>query len=101
MIENVFLFRRDTPNELKLVRDAAIAAGADDAVICNHWEEGGLGAIDLADAVIKAVEKPNDFKFLYNLNDEIEDKVSVIAREMYGAGNVVFHEKVSIISRKV
>ena len=45
----------------------AMAAGAFDAVVCNHWALGGAGAVDLARSVQRAAEQPANFKFLYAL----------------------------------
>lgn len=70
--------------------------GATDAVICTHWAEGGAGATALADAVIAATEKNSNFKLLYDLDDSIEEKINKIAKEIYGAGQVVLAEKVNI-----
>jgi methylenetetrahydrofolate dehydrogenase (NADP+) / methenyltetrahydrofolate cyclohydrolase / formyltetrahydrofolate synthetase len=82
-------FTNDTPAELELVRKAAIEqAGAVDAVVCDHWTKGGEGAIDLANAVIKAAEMPSEFKFLYPLEESIKSKIETIAREVYGADGV-------------
>ena len=82
-------FTNDTPAELELVRKAAIEeGGAEDAVVCEHWEKGGEGAIDLANAIIKAAEKPANFKFLYPLEKSIKEKIETIAREVYGADGV-------------
>ncbi len=82
-------FLNDTPAELELVRKAAIEeGGAVDAVVCEHWEKGGEGAIDLAKAVIKAAEMPANFKFLYPLEKSIKEKIETIAREVYGADGV-------------
>ncbi|MEA5079741.1 MAG: formate--tetrahydrofolate ligase [Anaerolineaceae bacterium] len=82
-------FLSDTPAELELVRKAAIEeGGAEDAVICDHWEKGGEGAIDLANAVVKACEQPSHFKFLYPLEGTIKEKIETIAREVYGADGV-------------
>lgn len=73
------------------MRKAALANGAFDAVVCTHWSDGGAGATGLADAVIKACEAIDDkFKFLYDLNTTIEEKITKIATEMYGAGGVEF-----------
>jgi len=81
----------DSPAEHEIVRKAALANGAYDAVICTHWSDGGAGATDLADAVINACNTSNDqFKFLYELNSTIEDKIMKISKEMYGAGSVEF-----------
>ena len=61
-------FATDTPAELALIQKAAVEqGGAADAVICEHWEKGGEGARDLAEAVVKAGELKNEFKFLYPL----------------------------------
>lgn len=65
-------------------------------MICTHWAEGGAGATALADAVIAATEKPSNFKLLYNLEDSIEEKINKIAKELYGAGQVVLAEKVDL-----
>ena len=61
-------FQADTDAEVEVVRQAALAAGAQDAVMSNHWAEGGLGSVALGEAVITACEKPADFKFLYTLH---------------------------------
>lgn len=71
-----------------------MANGAFDAVICTHWSDGGAGATDLADAVIKACNESNEkFKFLYELNTTIVEKITKISKEMYGAGNVEFTQQ--------
>ncbi len=81
-------FATDTPAEVELVRQAAIEAGAMDAVVSRHWMEGGKGAIALAEAVVKACEKPSNFKFLYDLKLPIKEKIAIIAREIYRADGV-------------
>jgi len=83
-------FTDDTEAEIKIVRDAAIVAGAEDAVRSNHWAEGGAGATDLAEAVVKACEQPSDFKFLYDVNDSIKDKIHAIATKIYNADGVSY-----------
>jgi formyltetrahydrofolate synthetase len=84
-------FVADSDAELELVRKAAIEeGGAVDAVVCDHWEKGGEGAVDLANAVIKACEIKSDFKFLYPLEDSIKTKIETIAREVYGAAGVEY-----------
>lgn len=63
-------------------------AGAFAAVLCTHWSDGGEGASELADAVIKACESPSEFKLLYDINLPLEDKMNIIAQNMYGAAKV-------------
>ncbi|HEY6072978.1 MAG TPA: formate--tetrahydrofolate ligase, partial [Anaerolineales bacterium] len=81
-------FATDTPAECELVRQAAVEAGAEDAVVCTHWMQGGAGAIKLAEAVVKAAEKPSNFKFLYPLDIPIKQKIETICKEIYGADGV-------------
>lgn len=82
-------FLTDTPTELDLIRKAAIEeGGAVDALICEHWEKGGEGAIELAEAVVKAAEMPSHFQFLYPLEWSIKQKIECIAKEVYGADGV-------------
>ena len=81
-------FADDTPAEVELVREAALTAGAEDSVVSRHWMEGGEGAVALAEAVVKAVEKPSDFKFLYPLDLSIKEKIEIICKEIYGADGV-------------
>ena len=81
-------FKDDTDAEVELIRKAAVEAGAEDAVVCRHWMEGGKGAIKLAEAVIKAAEKPTNFKFLYPLEMSIKEKIETICTQIYGADGV-------------
>jgi len=81
-------FATDTQAEVELVREAALEAGAEDSVVCTNWMHGGLGAVKLAEAVIKAAEKPSNFKFLYPLELSIKEKIEIICKEIYGADGV-------------
>ncbi len=96
-------FKDDTDNEVALVRKLAIEAGAHDAVMSNHWTEGGAGSVDLGRAVMEACEKPSNFKFLYPVENSIKAKIEAIAKLMYGADGVEFspeaEEKVELYTR--
>jgi formyltetrahydrofolate synthetase len=81
-------FKDDTDAEVELIRQAAVEVGAEDAVVCRHWMEGGKGAIKLAEAVLKAAEKPTNFKFLYPLEMSIKEKIETICTQIYGADGV-------------
>ncbi|KAH7930775.1 FTHFS-domain-containing protein [Leucogyrophana mollusca] len=85
-------FASDTPAELELVRQEALAGGADAAVVSNHWAEGGAGALALAQAVIATCEGESGFKFLYDLNLPIEEKINIISREIYHAAGIELSE---------
>jgi len=84
-------FTNDTQAEVELVREAALEAGAEDSVVSRHWMEGGAGAKALGEAVVKACEKPGNFKFLYPLKGtSIKDKIETICKEVYGADGVEY-----------
>jgi formyltetrahydrofolate synthetase len=86
-------FSSDTPAEVELVRKAALKAGAMDAIVCTHWMDGGKGAEALAEAVVKAAEKPSHFKFLYPLEMSIKEKIETVCKEIYGADGVDYSEE--------
>lgn len=82
-------FYTDTEAEIKAVKRLAEAAGARVAV-SKHWQYGGEGALDLADAVIDACNEPNDFRFLYDLSTPLRQRIELIAKEVYGADGVEY-----------
>jgi methylenetetrahydrofolate dehydrogenase (NADP+)/methenyltetrahydrofolate cyclohydrolase/formyltetrahydrofolate synthetase len=96
-------FATDTKAEIELVREAALAAGAEDSVVATHWMDGGAGAVELAKAVIKAAEKPSKFEFLYPLDLSIKEKIETICTEIYGADGVDYlpeaEEKIELYTR--
>ncbi len=83
-------FHTDTDAEIELVRKKAIEAGAEDAVMSDHWASGGEGAANLAQAVVDACEQESNFEFLYDVNLSIKEKIEIIAKKMYGADGVEF-----------
>ena len=88
-------FVTDTDAELEAIRQEALSAGAFDAVPTNHWEEGGKGAIAIAESVIKATDSvdKSQFKLLYNTEGSSpEEKLNIIAQKMYGAERVELSE---------
>ncbi|MBK8986153.1 MAG: formate--tetrahydrofolate ligase [Chloroflexi bacterium] len=83
-------FKDDTDAEIELVRRISKEAGALDAVMTNHWAEGGKGAVALGEAIIAACEQPSDFHFLYPLEMSIKEKIETIAKNIYGADGVEY-----------
>ena len=80
-------FYTDTDNEIKAVRRLAEQAGARVA-LSRHWEKGGDGALEFADAVVDACNEKNDFKLLYELSTPLKKRIELIATEVYGADGV-------------
>jgi formate--tetrahydrofolate ligase len=87
-------FVTDTAAEISLVQEHCKKLGVESSV-CEVWEKGGLGGEDLAQKVVAAAEKSNEFHFLYDEKDSIKNKIGTIAREIYGADDVVFAPKAS------
>jgi len=82
-------FHTDTDEEVKLTKKMCEAAGARVAV-SQHWQYGGEGALELADAVVDACNDKVNFKFLYDLDTPIRKRVELIAKEVYGADGVSY-----------
>ena len=85
-------FKDDTDAEIEAVKKVAMGAGAFDAVLSSHWAEGGAGAAQLGEAVQKACQNNDEanFKFLYDANLPIREKIEIISKEIYGADGVEF-----------
>jgi formate--tetrahydrofolate ligase len=80
-------FYTDTDDEIKAVRKVVEDAGARVA-LSKHWEKGGEGALELADAVVDACNEENNFKFLYELDAPLRTRIELIAEQVYGADGV-------------
>jgi len=85
-------FSTDTDAEISRLMELCRLEGVE-ASICEVWEKGGEGGIDLAQKVIEACEKENNFHFLYDVNDSIKAKIEKIAKQIYGAKGVVYTAK--------
>jgi len=82
-------FPTDTDAEIKLVIDKCSELGVK-AILSTVWADGGNGAVELANEVVKLCEEENDFKFSYELEGSIEDKINAIVRKVYrGEGAVL------------
>lgn len=57
------------------------------------WEKGGKGGVELANQVLEVIEQPNDFKFLYDLDQSLEEKIETIVKDIYGGSSVTFSKK--------
>ncbi|MCE5256631.1 MAG: formate--tetrahydrofolate ligase [Spirochaetaceae bacterium] len=83
-------FPTDSRAEHEMIREAALQAGAADAVVANNWALGGEGAAELASAVDKAANLPSNPKFLYPTEMPIKEKIEMIATQVYGAASVSY-----------
>ncbi|MDP2857177.1 MAG: formate--tetrahydrofolate ligase [Bacillota bacterium] len=83
-------FDTDKDAEIDFIRKKAMEFGASDAVLSEVWAKGGAGGEDLARAIIKATDTPNDFHHLYPLDMPIKEKIETIATKVYGADGVEY-----------
>ena len=86
-------FDSDHPEEIEAVKRIAEEAGAIGAAATFHWQRGGEGAKELAEMVVAAADEPSEFKFLYDLEQTIKEKIETIATKIYGAKDVRYEKK--------
>lgn len=80
-------FPQDTEAELQLLEEACKALDVR-VVLSEVWAKGGEGGMELAKEAVRLCEMPNDFRFAYNLEDTIENKIRTIAQKVYGAADI-------------
>jgi formate--tetrahydrofolate ligase len=83
----------DTDAEVKLLMDKMAHHGAK-VILARHWAEGGKGATEVAREVVRLCDEPNDFKYVYEDNDTLWDKMKAIATKIYGAADITADSKV-------
>ena len=85
-------FYTDTDAEIAVIKEEAEKAGARCAV-SRHWRYGGEGAKELCEAVIAACEEPTNFKFLYEDDTPLKERIELLAKEVYGADGATFTDE--------
>ena len=86
-------FPTDTEKELEFVQEKCKELGVD-LVLSDVWAKGGEGGAELAHKIVELVEtKENNFKFLYDVNMSIKEKIEIIAKKVYGADGVDYDLK--------
>ncbi|GAA2959739.1 formate--tetrahydrofolate ligase [Glutamicibacter bergerei] len=93
-------FTLDTKAELAVVTQWAQAHGVECAV-ADVWGQGGQGAGDLASAVLRTIEEPSNYAELYELQLPVEEKISTLVREMYGAAGVEYSAKAKRVLEQI
>ena len=87
-------FTSDTEKEIEILQNEL--EGKVEFSLLENWTKGGIGAKDLAEKVVRICEKPKNFKPIYELNLSLEEKIEKVAKEIYGAKNVVYSEEAKI-----
>ena len=85
-------FYTDTDSEVALVKKIAEENGAMCA-LSKHWLEGGEGARELAELVVEACDRGNDFRFLYDMSMPLRERIEMLAKEIYGADGVEYSDE--------
>lgn len=85
-------FYTDTEEEIKVLEEALLEKGVNLSLV-ESWEKGSDGAIDIANKLIELVEKPQNLKYAYELEDDIRTKINKIALNIYGAEEVELSEE--------
>ena len=94
VVVSVNRFSSDTEAEIALLKRLCSTAGAE-CVMADHWAQGGAGALDLANTVVRTIEqKPSDFQPLYPDDMSLWDKTRTIAQEIYGADDITADKSV-------
>ncbi|HWP95794.1 MAG TPA: formate--tetrahydrofolate ligase [Syntrophomonadaceae bacterium] len=82
-------FPSDSKEEIELLREKCKSMGVEMA-LSRVWAEGGAGGLELGEKVMEAVQRPSSFRFLYDLEQSLPDKIQTICREIYGADAVKY-----------
>lgn len=85
-------FPTDTEAEMEALKEEVEKLGVE-VVKSTHFVDGGKGAAELAEKVAEIAEKPNNFKFTYDLEDSAEEKLNKIVKRVYGGANVEITRK--------
>ncbi len=97
-------FTTDTEREIEVIKEKAMEAGAYAVVVHEVWAKGGEGGLELAEKVVEAAQKKNDFRYLYPLDMSIKEKIETIATKIYGADGVdyspVAEKKIQFFTEK-
>jgi formate--tetrahydrofolate ligase len=90
----------DTDAEIKLLQDKMAHHGAK-VIVARHWAEGGKGATDVAKEVVRLCNEPNSFKYVYEDEAPLWDKMKAIATKIYGAADITADSKVRTQIKKL
>jgi formate--tetrahydrofolate ligase len=93
-VVSIGTFPTDHPSEYEAIRQIAAEMGVR-AAVSSHFDTGGRGATELAEAVVEAAEEPEDFRFLYLEQDSLRKKIETVATKVYGAAGVSYTAQAS------
>ena len=85
-------YTQDTQKEIDFIEEKLKAKGIELSLV-EGWAKGGEGAIDIANKLVNLTEQKEDFKYMYDLNENIKSKIQKVANKIYGAKDVEYTEQ--------
>ena len=85
-------YTQDTQKEIDFIEEKLKAKGIELSLV-EGWAKGGEGAIDIANKLVNLTEQKEDFKYMYDLNENIKSKIQKVATKIYGARDVEYSEE--------
>ena len=86
-------FVADTEKEIEALKEECKKLNIE-AISCEHWAKGGNGTVDLANKVVELTDQESNFKYIYEENIPLLDKVKKIAKEIYRADDIIADSKI-------
>ena len=77
-------YNQDTDKEINFIKQKLNEKGIELSLV-EGWAKGGAGATDIAEKIVKLVQEKEDFKYIYNLNESIKNKIQKVITKIYGA----------------
>ncbi len=93
-------YTHDTEAEIKFLQEKLQQKGINLSLV-ESWEKGGEGAEDLAQKIVDLAQNSSNFKFAYDLNQTIEDKIKAVAQKIYGAENVEYTDEAKLHIKQI
>ena len=85
-------YNQDTEREIKFIEQKLNEKGVELSLV-EGWAKGGDGATDIANKLVKLTEQKENFKYMYDLNENIKSKIQKVATKIYGAKDVEYSEE--------
>ena len=85
-------YNQDTEREIKFIEQKLNEEGVELSLV-EGWAKGGDGATDIANKLVKLTEQKENFKYMYDLNENIKSKIQKVATKIYGAKDVEYSEE--------
>ena len=100
VIVGINKFYKDNDEEIEYLKEQLESKNIP-VSLCDVWGEGGNGAIELAEKVSQIVEKKNNFRYVYEDKESIEDKILAVSQKIYGARDVVYFDKAKEVLKTI